>query len=219
MVENIRTAGFLLSSGGRRAFPPSCSLLSAILPRGLYLSCPPSQRSQPLWMCCSAEQMRRSSSCSSRNCCQTLGFLFQHGRNSGTVKGSGWCPAALGREERHSCHLLTGLATLLLCWWVCLMFFCQQYILLVQSPGQEIAGCSPATTDWSWLIDADILAYSLFLKSTLEKKVNSAQVRNFIICTSGTSAGVQLLIWCHIFFTCELLTRGETVGYWAYIAQ
>lgn len=134
MVENLGTTGFLLNSGGRRgAFPPSCSLLSAILPPRLYLPCPPSQRSEPLWVCCSAEQMRRSStsSCSTRNCCQSLEFLFQHCRNLDTVKGSGWCP--LGKGEGDSCHLLT----VLVCGWICLTFFCQWYILLVQSPGQE----------------------------------------------------------------------------------
>lgn len=129
-----------LNSGGRRgAFPPSCSLLSAILPHGLYLSRPPSQRSQPLWMCCSAEQMKTSSasSCSTRNCCQTLGFLFQHCRNLGTVRGSGGCPAALGKGEGDSCHLLTGLAALLVCERFCLSFFWQWCVLLVQPPGQE----------------------------------------------------------------------------------
>lgn len=139
MVENLGTTGFLLNSDGRRgAFPSSCSLLSAILPHRLYLPCPPSQRSQPLWMCCSAEQMRRSStsSCSTRNCCQSLEFLFQHCRNLDTIKGSGWCPAALGKGESDSCHLLAGLATVLVCR-ICLAFFCQWYILLVQSPGQE----------------------------------------------------------------------------------
>lgn len=140
MVGKLGIASFLLSSGGRRgASPSSCSLLSAILPHSIYLPCPPSQRSLPLWMCCSAEQMRRSStsSCSTRNCCQSLGFLFQCGRNLGTVKGSGWCPVALGKGECDSCNLLTGQATLLVHGWICLAFFSQWYILLVQSPGQE----------------------------------------------------------------------------------
>lgn len=72
-------------------------------------------------------------------------------------------------------------------------------------------GCSPAPAEPSWLVHADALAYALFLKSTLEKKMSSAQVWNFIIHTSGTSAGVQPLIWCHIFSTCGLPAWGEMV--------
>lgn len=155
MVENLGTTGFLLNSDGRRgAFPSSCSLLSAILPHRLYLPCPPSQRSQPLWMCCSAEQMRRSStsSCSTRNCCQSLEFLFQHCRFWIQSKGQADVQQPWGRGKVTPAISLLGWQ---LCW-------CVESVSPFSVSGtycwsnlQGRKGSSWATTVWSWLVDAD----------------------------------------------------------------
>lgn len=170
MVENIRTAGFLLNSCGRRAFPPSCSCSVPYFLMG-YICLALLLRGHRLCECAVVQSRwegPRPQAAPAETVAKPLRFCFSTGRNLGTVKGSGWCPAALGRRK-------VTLAISLLGWQLCCCvgesvscfsvgsIYCWSSLL-----GRK--GCSPAATDWSWLTDADTLAYSLFLKSTLEKK-------------------------------------------------
>lgn len=117
-----------------------------------------------------------------------------------------WSLAALGKGE------MTPAASLL-CWqfYWCVgesVSSCSITGTYCWSGHHGRRGCSPTTPtlgEWSWLVDGDTSAYPLFFKSILEEKKSSAQVGDFIIHISGTSAGAQLLVWCHTFLTAGLL--------------
>lgn len=177
---------------------------------------PSFHKSQPLCMCCTAEQMRSSSTgAPPKVVAETLGFLGCLNLVAIKVQTKGLLKARLipsshGEGGGDSCLLLTVLATLLVHGWVSVLS-CSVTGMYCWSSHCSRRGCSPTTPtlgEWSWLVDADTSAYPLFFKYTLEKKKSSTQVGDFINI-SGTSAGTQLLIWCHTFLTSGLLTWGR----------